>query len=63
MFTPKRPDPPHLTTSKKAPEGVPVQRIGHRAPRPEAPAEDAGEGTARGGVRVEDSGARRYHER
>jgi hypothetical protein len=33
MFTPKRPDPPHLTTSKKAPEGVPVQRIGFRATR------------------------------
>lgn len=33
MFTPKRPNPPHVTRSKKAPEGVPVQRIGYRAQR------------------------------
>jgi hypothetical protein len=46
--TPERPNPPRLTRSKKAPEGVPVQRIGYRAERVVGMRpEDVPEGTPR----------------
>jgi hypothetical protein len=45
VFKPERPNPPHLTRSKKAPEGQPVQRIAYRAqrvtpPQDQEPAKD-----------------------